>query len=180
MRRHLQSALLAIAIAAAGLYAAPTPVYAQDTALKVGVLDFEFIFRKSKAGSGLLATVKSSQKSLDDEAAATRKKFQEEERKIQTECQNGPEAECKQRQEKFIKDVKAAEDALNDKRKALEKRLVDGKNKITKALEPIVQKIIDKEKFTLVIDRAIVVFRDPSYDITQEALKGLDASLKSI
>lgn len=180
IKRHLQTALLAIAIAAAGWHVAPAPVYAQESALKIGVLDFEYIFRKSKAGAGLLASVKNSQKSLDDEAAATGKKFREEEKKIQAECQNGPEAECKARQDKFVKDVKAAEDALNDKRKALEKRLVDGKNKITKALEPIVQKIIDKEKYTLVVDRAIVVFRDPSYDITMEALKGLDASLKNI
>ena len=82
IRRHLQTALLAIAIAAAGWHAAPAPVYAQETSLKVGVLDFEYIFRKSKAGAGLLASVKNSQKSLDDEAAATGKKFREEEKKI--------------------------------------------------------------------------------------------------
>ena len=76
--------------------------------------------------------------------------------------------------------MKSAEAALNDKRKALEKRLVDGKDKITKALEPIVQKIIDDQKLTLVIDRTMVVFRDPSYDITLEALKGLDAKLASL
>ena len=46
-------------------------------------------------------------------------------------------------------EMKTAEDALNDKRKALEKRLADGKNQITKALEPIVQKIIDDNKLKL-------------------------------
>ncbi len=180
IRRHLQTALLAIAIAAAGWHAAPAPVYAQETAVKVGVLDFEYIFRKSKAGSALLATVKANQKKLDEEATTTGKKFRETQAQLQKDCQKLSPEECKAKQDKFLGDMKSAEDALNDKRKALEKRLVDGKDKITKALEPIVQKIIDDRKLTLVIDRTMVVFRDPSYDITLEALKGLDAKLASL
>ena len=172
--------LLALTVLAAALHVPVQSARAQEVALKVGVLDFEYIFRKSKAGSGLLATVKANQKKLDDEAAATGKKIREEQKKIEAACQDQSADECKAKRDKFLGEMKAAEDALNDKRKALEKRLVDGKNQITKALEPIVQKIIDDNKLTLVIDRAAVMFRDPSYDITQEALKGLDAKLAKL
>jgi len=179
--QNVKAAILIMAIAVAGWHIPVATSHAQDApAVKVGVLDFEFIFRKSKAGSALLTTVKASQKKLDDEAKTTGTKFRETQAQIQKDCQKLSAEECKAKQDKFLGDMKSAEDALNDKRKALEKRLVDGKDKITKALEPIVQKIIDDRKLTLVIDRAMVVFRDPSYDITLEALKGLDAKLASL
>jgi outer membrane protein len=177
---NLLIVLMALAVFAAALHVPAHSAWAQEAALKVGVLDFEYIFRKSKAGSGLLATVKANQKKLDDEAAATGKKFREEQKKIEAACQDQSADECKTKRDKFLGEMKAAEDGLNDKRKSLEKRLVDGKNQITKALEPIVQKIIDDNKLTLVLDRAAVMFRDPSYDITQEALKGLDAKLAKL
>jgi len=177
---HLRATILVMAIAVAGWHIPAASSQAQDLALKVGVLDFEYIFKKSKAGSALLATVKASQKKLDEEANATGKKFRESQAQIQKDCKKASPEDCKAKQDKFLGDMKSAEDALNDKRKALEKRLTDGKDKITKALEPIVQKIIDDKKLTLVLERAIVVFRDPSYDITQDALKGLDAKLTSL
>jgi Skp family chaperone for outer membrane proteins len=77
-------------------------------------------------------------------------------------------------------DIKAAEDSLNDRRKDLDKRLVDGKNKLVKALEPIVKKMIDDKKLTLVIDRAAVVYADPKYDLTKDALQSLDANLQKL
>jgi Skp family chaperone for outer membrane proteins len=181
IRQNLKAMMLVAVIAIAAWHAPVTASRAQDAAtLSVGVLDFEYIFRKSKAGSALLATVKANQKKLDEEATATGKKFREAQAQIQKDCQKLSADECKAKQDKFLGDMKTAEDALNDKRKALEKRLVDGKDKITKALEPIVQKIIDDRKLTLVVDRAMVVFRDPSYDITLDALKGLDAKLASL
>lgn len=181
IKLNVTMVILAMAIAVAGWQIPAAAVHAQEaSALKVGVLDFEYIFKKSKAGAGLLATVKASQKKLDEEAATTGKKFRETQSQIQKECQKLSAEECKAKQDKFLGDMKTAEDALNDKRKSLEKRLVDGKDKITKTLEPIVQKIIDEQKLTLVIDRTMVVFRDPSYDITMEALKGLDAKLASL
>lgn len=181
IKQNMKAAILVAAIAVAGWHMPIATSQAQEeVALKVGVLDFEYIFKKSKAGSGLLATVKASQKKLDDEANTTGKKFRESQTQIQKDCQKLSPEECKAKQDKFMGDMKAAEDSLNSRRKDLEKRLVDGKDKITKALEPIVQKIIDQRKLTLVIDRTIVVFRDPSYDITLEALKGLDAKLASL
>jgi Skp family chaperone for outer membrane proteins len=155
--------------------------WAQDApAVSVGVLDFEHVFRKSKAGSGLITTVQNSQKKLDDEAKATQKKLRDDNQKIQEECKTLSADECRGKMEKFAESMRAAEDALNGKRKALEKRLVDGKNQIVKALEPIVKKMIDDRKLTLVIDRAAVVYGDPKYDLTKDALKSLDASLKSL
>lgn len=176
---NLLIVLVALAVFSATLHVPAQSVWAQEAALKVGVLDFEYIFRKSKAGAGLIATVKANQKKLDDEAAATGKKFRDEQKKIEADCQDQSD-ECKAKRDKFLGEMKTAEDALNDKRKALEKRLVDGKNQITKALEPIVQKIIDDNKLTLVIDRAAIIFRAPSYDITLDALKGLDGKLQKL
>lgn len=177
---NLLIVLVALAVFATALHIPAHGAWAQDVALKVGVLDFEYIVRKSKAGSGLLATVAANQKKLDTEAKSTGNDFRDQQKKIEAACQDQSADECRAKRDKFLGEMKAAEDALNDKRKALEKRLVDGKNQITKALEPIVQKIIDDNKLTLVIDRAAVMFRDPSYDITQEALKGLDAKLSKL
>jgi len=172
--------LVALAAFAATLHSPAYTAYAQEAVLKVGVLDFEYIFRKSKAGAGLIKTVTDSQKKLDAKAKDAGEGFRNDQKKLEAECKDLSAADCKAKRDKFLGTMKAAEDALNDERKGLEKRLVDGKNKITKALEPIVQKIIDDNKLTLVIDRAAIMFRDPSYDITQEALKGLDAQLKSL
>jgi Skp family chaperone for outer membrane proteins len=178
---NMKMALVALVLAIAAWHIPAIPGHAQDApAFKVGILDFEYIFRKSKAGSGLIATVKANQKKLDDEAKAAANKLRDQQAQIQKDCQKLSAEECKVKTDKFMTDMKAAEDAVNDKRKALEKRMIDGKDKITKALGPIVEKIIADKKLTLVIDRAAVMYRDPSYDITQEALQGLDAKLASL
>jgi Skp family chaperone for outer membrane proteins len=178
---NMKMALVALVLAMAAWHIPSTPGHAQDApAFKVGILDFEYIFRKSKAGSALIATVKANQKKLDEEASATGKKLRDQQAQIQKDCQKLAAEECKAKQDKFLTDMKAAEDSMNDKRKALEKRMIDGKDKITKALGPIVEKIIADKKLTLVIDRAAVMYRDQSYDITQEALQGLDAKLASL
>ena len=175
-------AVLAVAVFAA-LLSGPVPVaLAQDTGVNFAVLDFEYVFRKSKAGSNLIQTVQASQKKLDEEAKKAGQGFHDDQKKLAADCQAGklkPD-ECKSKQDKLITDIKAAEDSLNDRRKDLDKRLVDGKNKLVKALEPIIKKMIDDKKLTLVIDRAAVVYADPKYDLTKDALQSLDANLQKL
>ena len=171
--RILQIAILALAFSAAtaGLFA--SSAFAQDQAAFIGVLDREFVYKKSRAGSGLLGALSTALKKLDDEATAAGKKFREEEKKINGECKTISEDECKEK-------VKATEDDQNKKRKALEKQRDDGRDKITKALEPIITKIIADRELLIVIDRAALVYAAESLDITEEALKALDAKLPKI
>ena len=68
MKIRLCIAVLALTVFAATL-SGPVPVaLAQDAAFNVAVLDFEYVFRKSKAGSNLISTVTASQKKLEEEA----------------------------------------------------------------------------------------------------------------
>lgn len=183
MNIRLCMAALALAVFAATLHGpARVALAQQEPSLNVAVLDFEYVFRKSKAGSGLISTVTASQKKLDDEAKTTGKKFRDDQKQLAADCQGGKFSpdECKTKQDKLMTDIKAAEDSLNDRRKDLDKRLVDGKNKLVKALEPIVKKMIDDKKLTLVIDRAAVVYADPKYDLTKDALQSLDANLQKL
>lgn len=182
MKIRLCIAVLALAVFAAML-SGPVPVaLAQDAEVNVAVLDFEYVFRKSKAGSNLIQTVTASQKKLDEEAKKTGQGFRDDQKKLAADCQAGKLApdECRSKQDKLMTDIKAAEDSLNDRRKDLDKRLVDGKNKLVKALEPIVKKMIDDKKLTLVIDRGAVVYADPKYDLTKDALQSLDANLQKL
>jgi Skp family chaperone for outer membrane proteins len=183
MNIRICTAAFALAVFAATLHGpARVALAQQEPALSVAVLDFEYVFRKSKAGSGLISTVTASQKKLDEEAKATGKKFHEDQKQLATDCQGGKfsQSECKTKQDKLIADIKVAEDSLNDRRKDLDKRLTDGKNKLIKALEPIVKKMIDEKKLTLVVDRAAVVYADPKYDLTKDALQALDANLQKL
>jgi len=178
--RILQIAILALAFSAAtaGLFA--SSAFAQDQAAFIGVLDREFVYKKSRAGSGLLGALSTALKKLDDEATAAGKKFREEEKKINGECKTISEDECKEKVKAFSNKVKATEDDQNKKRKALEKQRDDGRDKITKALEPIITKIIADRELLIVIDRAALVYAAESLDITEEALKALDAKLPKI
>jgi Skp family chaperone for outer membrane proteins len=183
MTIRICTALLAVAVFAAMMQAPAWIALAQQSpALTVAVLDFEYVFRKSKAGSTLISSVTGSQKKLDEEAKKTGQGFREDQKKLAADCQAGKLSpdECKAKQEKLMTEIKAAEDSLNDRRKDLDKRLVDGKNKLVKALEPIVKKMIDDKKLTLVIDRAAVVYADPDYDLTKDALQTLDANLQKL
>ena len=183
MNIRLCMAAVALAVFAVTLHGPARVALAQQSpALTVAVLDFEYIFRKSKAGSDLIAAVTDSQKKLDDEAKTTGKKFRDAQKQLGADCQAGKSSpdECRTKQDKLLTDIKAAEDSLNDRRKGLDKRLVDGKNKLVKALEPIVKKMIDDKKLTLVIDRAAVVYTDPKYDITMDALQSLNATLQKL
>src|SRR5262245_14898313 len=183
MKTRLCMAALAMAVFAVTLHGpARVALAQQEPALTVAVLDFEYVFRKSKAGSNLISSVTSSQKKLDDEAKGTGKKFRDDQKQLAGDCQAGKftQDECRAKQDKLLAEIKEAEDSLNDRRKDLDKRLVDGKNKLVKALEPIVKKMIDDKKLTLVIDRAAVVYADPKYDLTKDALQTLDANLQKL
>jgi Skp family chaperone for outer membrane proteins len=173
------AAFLFIAVAGSS-YGFSTSVSAQDAGTTIGVLDFDYVFRKSKAGSGLLASVNASQKKLDDEVVANGKKLREDEKKLQAECQKLSKEECEAKLKPFREKVTAVENDLNNKRKALEKRLTDGRNQITKALEPIVKDIIDKKKLQVVIDRGALFYAAESLNITEEALAALDAKLPKV
>ena len=81
----------------------------------------------------------------------------------------------------LIADIKAAEDSLNDRRKALDKRLTDGKNKLVKALEPIVKKMIDEqEAHACHRSGGSGLCGSQATNLTKDALQSLDANLQKL
>jgi Skp family chaperone for outer membrane proteins len=179
--RMLPIVITALGLAAVTACVFPLPAAAQDEAAFIGVLDREYVYEHSKAGSALLKLLAGSLKKLDKDASDTGKKFREEQKKINDDCKSSlSEAECKAKIDAFGEKVKAAEAEQNAGRKQLEKQRVDGRDKITKALEPIITKIIKERKLLLVVDRAALVYAAESLDITEESLKALDANLPKI
>jgi outer membrane protein len=187
----LKSAICRIAIrfalallAAACLVSAPAPSHAQATAasapLVVGVLDVQIIIRDSKAAKSVRAA-------LDRQAAAYQAELAQQENALRTADQQLmqqraalPADEFTRRSNDLSQRAEALRQTAEKRRQDLQKMESGAMIQIEQSLSQVTIDIARAHGLTLVLNRSAVIWSTPAYDITQQALKMLDAQLPSV
>ena len=146
----------------------------------IAVVDVRKLVEESAAGKSIQTVLKTKRDALQKEANAFEKKMREDEQAvIKSSKESKPE--------EFAAKKKAFEENFVKTRQSILKRTTDLDNQRKAALRKLQEHIgavtadlADEKKIKLVVDRELVVIVDQSLDMTDAALKALDARVKSI
>jgi outer membrane protein len=146
----------------------------------VGVVDFDLVMNESKAGKSARAQLEKQAAAFKAEYQKQRKAFDDSEAKLQAQQKSLSEADFKKKVDELNAQGAKIEKALVQQDKALDANYRKAREQISTALVGIVSDIAKKRGLTLVLKRSNVVVFASEYDITDEAMKQLDAKLPAI
>ena len=171
-------------LAAASVMGAPAPSFAQATAASVpvvvGVLDVQIIIRDSRAAKSVRAA-------LDRQAAAYQAELAQQENALRSADQQLmqqraalPADEFTKRSNDLSQRAEALRQTAEKRRQDLQKMESGAMVQIEQSLSQVTIDIAKAHGLTLVLNHSAVIWSSPAYDITQEALRKLDAQLPSV
>jgi outer membrane protein len=146
----------------------------------IAVVDVRKLVEESAAGKSIQTVLKARRDILQKEANAFEKKMREEEQALIKSSKEG-------KAEDFNAKKKAFEENFVKTRQSILKRTTDLDNQRKVALRKLQEHIgevtadlADERKIKIVIDRELVVIVNQSLDMTDAALKALDARVTNI
>lgn len=173
MRRIL--ILLACLMLAQTVQAAPAHA---DTS--IASLDRRKLMDTSDAGKSIQVALKAKREALQKEANALEKKMRDQQQEL-------IKGRKEMKAEEFEVKKKAFEEEFVKANETIRKKVsdLDGQRKVAvRALEnsiaQVTAEIADERKIKMVVDREMLVIVDQSLDVTDEALKRLNAKVTSI
>lgn len=180
---RLGATLLALALIAAGGAAAQ-----QGSGLSIGrtegarssgrivVIDRDRMLAESRAGRALLASIDEESRQLVAENGDIERRLSEEERAL-TEARDGMEAEAfRAEAEAFDVRVQAIRAEQDRKSRALVARREALRSAFWEEAIPVLGQILSERGAVVVLDRSTVFLSSDSADITDEAIRRLDAA----
>jgi Skp family chaperone for outer membrane proteins len=177
---------LRLAAAAALLSLAPpaghiaSAVAQSQPGIVIGVVDFEFIMKESKAGNSAKSQYDKRISAFNAELEQKRKAFKDQARKLNAKQSTLPDDEFKKKVDELDAQGKAIEKSLVQAKQALDTKFTKGVGQIRSALLEIVAKIAKERALTLVLNKSHVIVAADAYDLTDESMKRLDATMPSV
>lgn len=162
--------------------AAPTPATAQQSQvpLVIAVLDVNLLLRDSSAAKAVRDQIDKQRNAYQADLVQQENKLREIDKKLAQDRASLSQEEFNKRRDELNKQIDALR-AESDKRKQqLEKTFNSGMQQVTKVLEGVLAEIAKARSLTLVINKAMVPLSANDLDITQEALKMLNAKLPTV
>lgn len=145
---------------------------------KIGVLDMNKVLTTSNAG-------KRAQNVIEQKMASYKKSFEKEGKalmemreELEKKGQNMSESARKTKIEAFQKKGRELAEKENSANAEMQKLREQHIQPIVKKLEQVVEKIADKEGYTIILPRNIVLYQKNSIDITDKVIAELNKSLK--
>lgn len=185
---------LAVAIAAGGIAIHGHPAAAQTATqapaqgaaapskvpVVVGILDMQTILKQSKAGKSLDAIKAAKSKAMNAEMGKTEQTLRSNRQKLDQARSSMSQADYEAKRAEIDKQFDALRKTVIAKRKELVQIHNAGIEQIFNVLDGVIRDIAAKRGITLIINRSFVVMSEQSWDITKEALTGLDAKLPKV
>ena len=156
---------------------ASQPAEAQETSLKIAVVDLEVVVAGSEAGKALQVKLEQFQNQVQDEGKA----LNDQGRDIQRRIAEGANSLTEDKLAELQKQLEDATIALrrfrDDKQREGQKMQTDGLKEIEAKLEPIFKKIQEEEGYDLILNNipGVVVMANENVDITGKVIERLNA-----
>src|SRR5262245_41894930 len=175
--RHAAVAFVLSLAPATGHVTAATSQSQPD--IVVGVVDFDLIMNKSKAGKSVKSQYDKQRSAFDADFQQKRKAFKEEGQKLGGQRSTLSDDEFKKKLNELDAKGKAIEKSLAQTKQALDSSLKKAVGQIRSALLEIIADIAKKRALTLVLNKSYIILAADAYDFTDESMKRLDAKLPS-
>ena len=159
------------------LSAVPQPASAQDTPLKIAVVDLELVVAGSKAGKELQAKLEQFQNQAQEEGKALRDRGRDIQRRITEGANSLTEDKLAELQKEYEDASIALRRFGDDKQREGQKLQTEGLREIEKSLEPVFEKIQEEEGYDLILNNVpgVVVMANEKVDITSKVIERLNA-----
>jgi len=187
MAALLIGATIAAPAHAAGTAAAPAAPLASGTnapppvpAPVVMIIDYEGIMTVSKAGKSIQSQVDSQRSTMQKEFAQKENDLRTEQGDLEKQHESMQQDAFEAKARDFQQKVQAYQREAQLRERALGLGFNDAKQKLTEALNGVVQQLASERGANLVLYKSTVPLYETSYDASQEALKRLDAKLPSL
>ena len=146
----------------------------------VGILDMQTIVKQSKAGKSLDAIKSAKSKAMNAEVSKTEQSLRAKRQQLDQARSSMSLADYEAKRAEMDKQFDALRKSVIAKRKELVQLHNSGIEQIFNVLDGVIRDIAAKRGLTIIINRSFVVMSEESWDITKEALKGLDAKLPKV
>lgn len=183
--KTVRSTLLVTLVLALIAMVHPVQSMAQEIApAKIAVLEMRVVERDAKvwidlrtkfkkANDDVLAGLRKSQASLEEEGKA----LQQQQTILSSEAFN-------EKRTAFDAKVQELNKQAQERRQALEKALIEGRNEIVKAIREVVVKLAEEKGLNLIMDRSnndpTIVLALPEIEITKLVIERLDKKIQSV
>ena len=147
---------------------------------KILVIDQARLVKASKAGQAIATQAKTMQTKFNKEIAAERAKAKQAGEKYKKNKEVYSPEQRKTELEKLRKLGIKLRGLQVQRTRELQLAVAGGEKQILDALRPIISDIVKERKATLLLDTFIIMYADNSINITDEAMKRLDAKLKTV
>jgi len=151
-----------------------TSAYAAD--IKIGVIDTERIMTESKAGVATRSLFAKEVQENNNRLQAKQKEAQTLQDELNTKGKDMTTAVLTEKQAKLTLVAKEYSRMKNDMEEDLKTRDNELSQKLLTAIGEIVSKYSQKEKFTLILEKTVIVTYDNTVDITDKIIQLYDAA----
>ena len=175
--------LMSISVVATALIAASgvEPAFGQTPGAPVIiVIDTQRILRESEAVRSIQQQVGEQRNAYQNALKEKEKALREKDQELMRQSTILSAEVFSQKKRELEGQVGALQREIQEKRRALDKVFAEGMKEVQAALVDITRDIAKTRKADLVLQRATVVYVRPEMEITEEALKKLNASLASV
>jgi Skp family chaperone for outer membrane proteins len=169
------------------LWFVPQVVLAADvptayTSLKIGVLDIDKILHESLVGKFIQEQVDNNRAELQKEIEGHEANLREDEKQLrELQAKEGTTAdELRAKQATFEGKVANIQTAFAAKKQALEEAFNGARSEVIQMIMKLVSEIADERKITLVIPKNVVMFRDDTYEFTDELMNRLNKRMPTV
>ncbi len=161
---------------------APTSASAQQqqVPLVVAVLDVNLILRESSAAKAVRAQIDKQRDTYQAALVTQENKLRDADQKLSQERASLSQEEFLKRRDELGKQIEQLRVDSDKRKQALEKAFNSGMQQVTQSLGQVLSEIAKQRSLTLVLNKAMVPLSANDLDITQEALKMLNARLPSV
>jgi len=179
MRRSLiRTLVLTVALALVLVTALGSLQTAQAQALKVGVVDVEYIIHTSKKGKAAKARLKKMFEDKQKDLDGAQKKLLDQKKQIETSSAMASQEKKKQMVMEYQQGLVELQEMFAKNQQDLAKKEVELMKPILKSLEEALTKLATEEKYDLIMNRSEhgVLFAKETFDITEKVLAKLNAT----
>lgn len=147
---------------------------------QIGIIDTRKIVEESSAGKNLAEQLKKRQDALQKEASDFEKKLKEEEQSIISKRKTMKPEEFDAKKKAFEQEFMKSRQTILTKSGELDTLRKSALAVLQKNLAKASADVADEKKLQLIVDRQFVILAQEDMDITDEVMKKLDATVKTI
>lgn len=179
-RRAAIVVLASLAVTIVTFGSIPASAQQQQIPLIVAVLDVNHILRESSAAKAVRAQIDKQRDAYQAALVTQENKLREADQKLAQDRASLSQEDFIKRRDELGKQIEQLRIDSDKRKQALEKAFNAGMQQVTQSLGQVLSEIAKQRGLTLVLNKAMVPLSANDLDITQEALKLLNARLPSV